>query len=303
MERELLIHLPVILTVARRGGFAAAASTLGMSPSAVSHAVRLVEQRLGQPLFHRTTRSVRLTEAGAELLATLGPALDSLEDGLAQLHAAKGRVTGTLRLNTPRAILAAVVTPIIQILSQAHPELIIDVTADEALTDIVAAGYDAGIRMGEMIAQDMVTIRLTPPWRTALAASPAYLTAHGTPEHIADLSQHNCINYRLLAADTTYGWELQEGGRDITVTVKGTIRVSDATYARELALEGIGIAYLFEPLIRNDLATGRLMQILPASAIEEPGLFLYFPRHAAKAPKLRAFIEAACHRLGTATAR
>lgn len=303
MERELLIHLPVILTVARRGGFAAAAGTLGMSPSAVSHAVRLVEDRLGQPLFHRTTRSVRLTEAGANLLATLGPALDSLEDGLAQLRAAKGRVTGTLRLNAPRAILNAVVTPIIQTLGSTHPELIIDVTADDALTDIVASGYDAGIRMGEMIAQDMVTIRLTPPWRTALAASPTYLAAHGTPARIADLAQHNCINYRLLAADTTYGWELQEEGRPVTLDVKGTIRVSDAAYARELALVGTGIAYLFEPLIRDDLAAGRLTELLLANAIEEPGLFLYFPRRAGEAPKMRAFIEAARHRLHTTAAR
>ncbi|ANH07507.1 LysR substrate-binding domain-containing protein [Shinella sp. HZN7] len=291
MDRDLLAHFPVVLTVARRGGFAAAAAALNMSPSAVSHAVRSVEERLGQPLFARTTRSVALTEAGADFVASVGPALATVEESVERVRSAKGQVAGVLRINVPRLALPLAITPAIIEMSRLYPDLTIEVTSDEGLVDIVAAGFDAGVRLGEMIAQDMVAVRLTKPFMAIMVASPAYLEERGVPHSIADLSRHNCIGYRLISSAAAYAWDLQEKGQDVSVEVSGTVRVTDSLHARDLALENIGIAYLFEPLVREDLRTGRLRQVLPAASIEEPGLFLYFPRYASQAPKLRAFID------------
>lgn len=291
MDRELLAHFPVVLAVARRGGFAAAAAALGMSPSAVSHAVRTVEERLGQPLFARTTRSVALTEAGASFVAAVGPALAAVQESMEHIRAREGQVTGVLRLNAPGMALSLALAPALLAMSRLHPAVTVEITSEERLVDIVESGFDAGVRLGEMIAQDMVTVRLTQPFKAIMVASPAYLEAHPPPRSIAGLAGHNCIGYRLRSSGAVYAWDLQERGRDVSVEVTGSCRVTDSRLARDLALEGVGIAYLFEPLVRQDLDAGRLKQVLPAASIQEPGLFLYFPRHASQAPKLRAFID------------
>ena len=293
MERDLLPHLSIVLAVARRGGFGSAAAELGMSPSAVSHAVKTVEDRLGAPLFARTTRSVALTQAGESLVSSVGPALNEIQETLERLRSASGKVTGLLRLNAPRVALLMAVTPILAKLAWRHPDLIVEFASDDALTDIVAGGFDAGVRLGGMIAQDMIAIRLTPPFKAIMVAAPSYLAAKGEPKAVDDLARHNCIGFRLPASRGIYAWELTQGGEDIAVAVKGTILVTDATYAKDLALAGAGVAYIFEPLVRAEIRERRLQWILPEAAIEEPGLFLYYPRRAAHAPKLRAFIEAA----------
>jgi DNA-binding transcriptional LysR family regulator len=300
MDRELLAHFPIVLAVAQRGGFAAAAAALNMSPSAVSHAVKTVEDRLGQPLFARTTRSVALTEAGATFVASIGPAFAMVEESIERIRADVGQVTGALRLNAPRLALPLAITSVIVEMSRLYPALTIAVTSDESLVNIVDAGFDAGVRLGEMIAQDMVTVRLTKPFKAIMVAAPAYLETHPAPRSIADLAAHNCIGYRLLSSGAAYAWDLQDEGRDVSVSVNGSVRVTDPLYARDLAREGVGIAYLFEPLVREELRTRRLKQVLPAASIEEPGLFLYFPRYAAQAPKLRAFIDVARRVLGVA---
>ena len=293
MDRALLPHLPIVMAVHRRGGFAAAANELGMSPSAVSHAVQFVEASLGQPLFARTTRSVRLTEAGAAFVASIGPALSEIEDAADRIGAEQGRVTGTLRINAPRTALPIAVTPLLVETARRHPELTVEVTADDGLADIVAQGFDAGIRLGHTVAQDMVAVRLTPPFRSIMVASPAYLAVHGTPRALRDLDRHNCIGYRFVTSGAVYDWDLRDGVHDVAKAVDGTVRVTDPVHAKDLALAGVGIAYLFEPLVRAELRAGALRQVLPRSAFEEPGLFLYFPRRASQAPKLRAFIELA----------
>jgi DNA-binding transcriptional LysR family regulator len=298
MDRDVLTHLPVVAAVARRRSFAAAAAELGMSPSAVSHAVRLVEERLKAPLFARTTRSVALTEAGEDFFARALPVLDQLAEAVEATRALKGVVSGTLRINAPRVALPMVLTELVVMLAARHPDLVVDVTCDDALTDIVAQGYDAGVRLGEMVAEDMVAVRLTPPIKAIMVASPAYLAAHGVPAHVSDLQAHNCINYRQASTGGTYAWELRERGKDVTVAVRGTARVSDSLFAIDLALAGVGIAYLFEPLVTEHLRDGRLVPVLPKAAIEEPGLFLYFPRRGSEAPKLRALIEAVRERRG-----
>ncbi|MER8920413.1 LysR family transcriptional regulator [Mesorhizobium sp. M0006] len=302
MDRDLLSHLPVIVAVARRGGFALAAAELGMSPSAVSHAVRLVEERIGQPLFARTTRSVSLTEAGKALVETAAPALQDIADRMDRIRAIKGRPSGLLRLNVPNIAVPLAVTPVVAAMAERYPDVTIELLTDQGLVDIVGEGFDAGIRLGEMIAQDMVTVRLTPPFNAVIVASPAYVGRHGRPRGVADLSDHNCIGYRLVRSGALYRWDLTEDGKDVVAETKGTVIVTDSLAAIDLALAGVGLTYVFEPLVRAELAAGRLVQILPQTAIEEPGLFLYFPRRASMAPKLRAFIDTA-QEIGRASLR
>lgn len=293
MDRDILQHLPVVAVVARRRSFAAAAAELGLGASAVSHAVRLVEDRLRTPLFARTTRSVSLTEAGEAFLARALPALDAIHEAAEATQALKGRVTGVLRINAPRVALPLVMVDLLHELAGLHPDLTVEVTTEDALVDIVAGGYDAGIRLGEMIAEDMIAVRLTPPFKVIMVASPAYLATAAPVATLDDLKAHNCIGYRQASTGGTYAWEVLDDGRDSAVATRGTARVTDPLLALDLALAGVGIAYLFEPLVRRHIREGALRWLLPDSAIEEQGLFLYFPRRASEAPKLRAFIDAA----------
>jgi DNA-binding transcriptional LysR family regulator len=293
MNRDLLAHFPIVAAVAKRGGFAAAAAQLGMSPSAVSHAVKTVEDGIGMPLFLRTTRSVALTDAGAAFMARIAPALEAIEESVDEIRAAKGRVTGVLRLTVPRVALSIAMTPILTELAWRYPDLTVEVTSDDGFVDLISSGFDAGIRLGEMIAEDMVAIRLTPPFKAIMVAAPSYLASKGEPKDIAGLATHNCIGFRLVSTGASYAWELAEDGSDIAVQVSGTARVTDPSYAKDLALAGIGIAYIFEPLVRAEIREKKLRWIIPQASIEEPGLFLYFPRRASEMPKLRVFIDVA----------
>jgi DNA-binding transcriptional LysR family regulator len=292
-HRDLLPHLPVVVSVARHRSFAGAAASLNMSASAVSHAVRAVEDRLGQALFARTTRSVSLTEAGADFVSRLGAALEDIGSAVEDLTAQRGEVTGVLRINASRVAFGMALTPVLARLAREHPSLTVEVHTEDAFIDIVAEGFDAGVRLGESVHQDMVTVRLTPPFQAILVASPEYLRARGEPRSIDELARHNCIGFRMLGSGSLYDWELSDAGRTIAVRTRGTAVITDATYARDLALAGVGIAYIFEPQVREDIQQGRLRWLLPESALQEDGLFLYFPRRASMSPKLRAFIEVA----------
>jgi DNA-binding transcriptional LysR family regulator len=293
MNRNLLPHISIVLAVARRGGFAAAAAELGMSASAVSHAIKTVEDGLGIPLFVRTTRSVALTEAGKTFMSSVGPAMTAIEEAFERVMNAKGQVTGLLRLNIPRVALPIAITPVIAEMARRHPDLTIEVTSDDGLVDIVAGGFDAGVRLGGMIAEDMVAVRLTPPFKAIMVATPSYLEVKGTPKSIADLRDHNCIGFRLVSTGGIYAWELSEQDADLSVQVSGTVLVTDPVYAKDLAVAGVGVAYVFEPLVRAEIHNQTLRWLLPEASVEEPGLYLYFPRRASDMPKLRAFITAA----------
>jgi DNA-binding transcriptional LysR family regulator len=290
MNRDLLPHLPVIAAVARHSSFARAAAELRMSPSNVSHAVRAVEAHLGQPVFVRTTRRVHLTEAGDALFQAVQPLLRDLDEVVVGLQASHGKVGGILRLNVPRVAFPAI-RPLLRRLAEAHPDLTVELIADDALADIVGGGFDAGVRLGNMVAQDMVAVRLSPPFRAIMVASPDYVARRGRPETIADLGGHACIGYRQLASGGVYDWEMADNGQDVAVRVNGPVRITDGLFARDLALDGLGIAYVFEPQVRDDLAASRLVQVLPETAIEEPGFFLYFPERQRQSPKLRALID------------
>jgi DNA-binding transcriptional LysR family regulator len=293
MDRDLLGHLPIIACVARHRSFAAAAAELGMSPSAISHAVRSVEDRLAIPLFARTTRSVSLTEAGARFVAGVEPALTDIEKTVEGLSAERGEVTGLLRIDAARVNFEMALTRILAKLAQQHPRLTVEVRTQHTSVDIVAQGFDAGIRMLRSIQQDMVTTRLTGSFKIILVASRDYLDARGTPKSIADLHQHNCIGMRSVASGAVLDWELIDGKKPTTVKTSGTALVTETTEALSLALAGVGIAYIVEPLARRYVREGSLEWLLPQTAVEHDGLFLYYPRRASLAPKLRAFIDVA----------
>lgn len=299
MDRDLLGHLPVVVSVARHRGFAPAAAALGMSPSAVSHAVRTVEDRLGEPLFARTTRSVSLTEAGMRLLAGVEPALADIDKAVEGLAARRGEVTGLLRINTVRIAFNLALTPILAKLARQHPKLTVEVYSDDALIDIVERGFDAGIRLGEAVQRDMIAMRLTQPFKAVLVASPKYLEAKGSPKTIGDLLQHNCIGLRMTGSGGIFDWELMDGRKIRTIKTSGTALVTDSSHAVGLAAADVGIAFAIEPLVRRQIREGHLKWLLPQCAVEYDGLFLYYPRRASLAPKLRAFIDAAKTVLGS----
>jgi len=293
MEKELLIHLPVVQAVAEQRGFAAAAAALNMSPSAVSHAVRAVEDRLGEPLFARTTRSVALTPAGARFIAQIGPALADINAAVEDLTAARGAITGSLRLNGPRIAVQMVIAPLLATLAKRHPLLTVELHTNDELVDIVADGFDAGIRLSSAISPDLVAVRISPPFQAVTVASPTYLQRHGEPKTLADLTAHNCIGFRFLTSGRLYEWEFSHEGLEQKLATRGTAVITDASFVRELALAGVGIGYVFEPLVRKELAEGSLLRVLPEWSVEEDGLFIYYPRRASLAPKLRAFIDVA----------
>jgi DNA-binding transcriptional LysR family regulator len=293
MDRDLLGHMPVIVCVARHRGFAAAAAELGMSPSAVSHAVRCVEDRLAIPLFARTTRSVSLTEAGARFVATVEPALADIGKTVEGLTAERNEVMGLLRIDVPRAAFDMALIPILARLARQHPRLTVEIRTGQFAVDIVAQGFDAGITIRRFIQQDMVTTRLSGSFKVILVASRDYLDARGTPNSTTDLHQHNCIGIRSAGSGAIVDWELIDGKKPTIVKTSGTALVTDPTETLSLALAGVGIAYAMEPLARQYLRDGSLERLLPKTAVEHDGAFLYYPRRASLAPKLRAFIDVA----------
>lgn len=291
LDRDLLRHLPVVLAVAQRQGFAAAARELGMTPSAVSHAVRTVETALGETLFARTTRSVHTTEAGRTFLDVVDGALGRIAAGVEDVKN-RGEARGVLRLNVPRVALSWVVTPLIARIHCDHPLLQIEATSDDALSDIVEGGFDAGIRLGQMVHADMLAIRLTSPIDVGVVAAPGYLERAGVPEDLADLAHHACITYRLQSGGL-YRWELQEDGEDRVVDSPGPFIVNDYRHALDVVRAGLGLAYVFEPVVRKELAEGSLVPVLRSHWIEEPGLFLYHPLQSRGSAKIRALVSAA----------
>ena len=293
MDRDLLGHLPIVVSVARHRAFTAAATELRMSPSAVSNAVRRVEDRLGIPLFARTTRSVSLTEAGARFVTGVEPALTDIGQTVDGLTAERGEVTGLLRIDSPLYAFEMALPQILARLAQEHPQLTVEIRTGQTHVDIVAEGFDAGIRNRRWIHQDMVTVPLTGAYRNILVASANYLAARGAPKSIVELHQHNCIGFHGSASGAIFDWELIDGEKQVAVKTSGTVLVTGSMEAMSLVLAGVGIAYVAEPLARPYLSEGSLKWLLPQTAIEFGGLFLYYPRRASLAPKLRAFIDVA----------
>ena len=292
MRRGDLDDLAAFVAVADAASFTRAAAKLGMSPSALSHAMRALESRLGVRLLARTTRSVRATEAGERLLRTLRPAFEEIGAGLTALGGLRDKPAGTVRLTTFKHAVTSVVWPVLPRFLEAHPDIRVEVTVDDGLTDIVAGRYDAGIRWGGRVAKDMVAVRVGPDVRAAVVGSPAYFAGRPAPDTPDGLAGHRCINYRLTTAGRLYPWSFEEDGRSFQVKVDGPLVFNDGDLILVAALAGQGIAYLYEDQIANHVAGGRLIRILAEWCPAFPGYYLYYPSRRHMPPALAALIDA-----------
>ncbi|WP_176599332.1 MULTISPECIES: LysR family transcriptional regulator [Sphingobium] len=284
--------LRAFATVAGQRSFTRAAESLGVSASALSQMVRGLEERLGIRLLHRTTRSVSPTEAGSALLAEAAPALASLSDAFEQARHAGRRPAGTVRLHCFHAAAEMFVAPILPGFTRAYPDVLLDLTIDDTVIDIVANGYDAGIHIGEVVARDMVALRLGGDIRQLAVAAPGYLAEHGTPQNPRDLLNHRCIRWRWPGRETPYAWEFFEDGRWFSVAVEGPLITSSRAFTLEAALSGVGIAFLKEEAVAGAIAEGRLVPLLERWSAPFPGFYLCYPRQRQMAPALRVLLDA-----------
>ena len=290
--RARLDDLTAFVAVADELSFTRAAAKLGMSPSALSHAMRTLETRLGTRLLARTTRSVSPTEAGERLLATLRPAFGDIEAELTVLGALRDQVAGTVRVTTFKHAAKCVLMPALPGFLAAHPNVRVEVTVDDGLTDIVASRYDAGIRFGEKVDRDMVAVRVGPDVRAAIVGSPAYFASHPVPAIPQDLAQHRCVRHRMAHDGGLYPWDFQDRGRPFQVRVDGPLVFNDVDLILSAALAGQGVAYLFEDDILAHVAEGRLVRALAPWCRCVPGYYLYHPSRRQTPPALTALINA-----------
>lgn len=282
--------LNVFVRVAEKRSFSAAASELGVSGSAVSQAVQQLERRLGVRLLQRTTRSVGLTEAGERLYASVAPAFGQVRSAIEALNELRERPAGTLRLTLARAAGPFLYEALTEY-SARFPEVRLDVCFDDGLTDIVAQGFDAGVRLGEILDKDMVAVDISGPQRMAVLGSPAYFSRHPKPKHPRDLLDHDCIGYRLVTSGAVYRWEFDDAGKEFEIAVPSRIISNDAEHMRQLALSGAGLVLLFEDHARSELASGALVRVLKEFCSPFPGFHLYYPSRANTPLKLRALAD------------
>jgi DNA-binding transcriptional LysR family regulator len=292
LTTALLSQLQVFLTVARLRSFTGAARELGVSTSAVSQAVRQLEEQLRVVLLTRTTRSVSPTDAGRELLESASPALTQAIAALDAVSARPGEVVGRIRLSVPRVAVAYVVAPLLPTFRARHPRVDVELVAEDRFVDIVAEGYDAGVRLTEAIERDMVQVRLSDAFRFVVVGAPSYLSRQGRPERPEDLLRHECFTFRMTTG-ALYAWELERGRRNWKVPVRGGVVSNDSQLRISLAEEGMGFTYVFEPMVAEQLRTGRLQVVLEPYAASVPGFFLYFPSRAQRSGPLRLFVDAA----------
>jgi DNA-binding transcriptional LysR family regulator len=296
MARNDFNDLLVFRAVATERSFTRAAAHLGVSTSAVSHAMRGLEERLGIRLLNRTTRSVVPTEAGERLLATVSALVDGVEAELASLGELRERPAGTIRITTSAHAAKTLLEPALLPLLAAHPDLKVELSADSGFVDIVAERFDAGVRLGETIAQDMVAVPIGPDMRMAAAASPAYFQRHSPPQTPHDLSDHNCINLRFPTYGGLYAWEFEKDGRSLNVRVEGQLTVNDTTLALQAAMDGLGIAYITDDQVLPLIAEGRLVRVLEDWCPPFPGYHLYYPSRRQHSSGFAAVIDALRYR-------
>ena len=286
-----LSGLTVLLEVAEKRSFTAAAAQLRVTPSAVSQTIRALEERVGIRLVQRTTRSVGLTEAGARFVSQLEPALRGVHQAFESLSELRDRPAGLLRLNLSRLGYELVLAPKLPAFLVAYPDIALDVSIDEALRDIVQDGFDAGIRIGEMVEREMIGVRVSADLRMTVVGAPEYFATRGKPKHPRDLHEHDCINYRRRSQGVIYRWEFTEHGNDFEIAVQGRLMLDDGALMVDAALDGLGLAFVLESSVRQHLASKRLVRVLDAFCTPFPGFFLYYPNRAQIAPKLRALVD------------
>jgi DNA-binding transcriptional LysR family regulator len=287
-----LSHLAAFSAVARLGSFRKAGEELGLSTSAVSYAIRNLEERLGVNLFNRTTRSVALTEAGQRLAERLQPVLHDLGDALEEMNQFRGTASGTLRINTSRAASYMLLMPLAAQFLAAYPDIRLEIGEDDSFVDIVGSGFDAGVRLLEAVPEDMVAVPIGPRLRAAVVAAPAYLQGREPPRHPSELMRHECVRYRFPSG-RYYKWEFEKDGVAVEIDVPGRIALSDVHAEVRAAVDGIGIGCVPESYVTGLLQSGRLLRVLEDWCPLVPGFMLYYPRQRRVSSALRAFIDMA----------
>lgn len=290
IPRPGLPAFEVFLAVVRHGSFRAAATERNVSPSALSHVIRGLEESLDARLFHRTNRSIRLTEAGEDLRQRIGPALRDIAEAIDHVRGLRGQPSGLLRLNVPRIAAELVVQPVLARFLETYPQVRLEVVSDDGLVDIVAAGFDAGIRPGQRLAQDMIAVPVGPPRRFAVVGSPSYFAAHTAPLAPSDLHAHACIE-RRYPSGARYAWELARGDETVEVAVAGRLVLDDAALMIAAARDGAGLAFVYESLVLESIQRGELVRVLEDWCAELPRFFLYYPGRRQLPAALRAFID------------
>jgi DNA-binding transcriptional LysR family regulator len=296
MASPALPDLANYLAVARERSFTRAAAQLGMTPSALSHAIRGLEERMGVRLLTRTTRSVALTQAGEQLMHGVAPRIDEIYAELDALQKMRDRPAGMVRITTGADAAEAILWPRVSAILRNYPDIQVEISVDTGLTDIVKDRFDAGIRMGEQIARDMVAVKIGPELRMAAVAAPGYFKSRPVPKIPQDLAQHACINLRFPTRGNLYAWEFQKGRRSLNVRVDGPVIVNDIALARRAALDDAGIAYLPEDYVQPLIRAGKLARILSDWCPPFPGYHLYYPSRRQVTPGLGILIEALRYR-------
>lgn len=291
MPRPVLSELNAFIAIAEQRSFRAAARLLEVSPSALSHSMRGLEARLGVRLFNRTTRSVALTESGEVLLRRARPAIADLDDAIAEVAAGRDRPSGAIRISSAESGAAALVRDVLPGFLTSYPDIQVEFVVDGRLVDIVADGFDAGVRLLEAVPRDMIAVRFGPDMRMIAIASPAYVAEHGAPQAPHDLAQHRCIRFRFDSG-TIYRWDLERHGKSVNIDVPGPVTLGNVKLMIEAALGGIGIAWVPEEAAAEHLAAGRLLSLLPDWCPLFPGHCLYYPANRHPPTALRLFAQA-----------
>jgi len=292
MPAESYDQLAIFSVVARERSFTRAAAKLGISQPALSRSMRHLEERLGIRLLARTTRSVSATEAGEHLLQVIAPRFDEIDVELSLLSAFRDKPAGRLRITAGEHAAMTVLQPALAKILPDHPDIRVEVTVDYGLTDIVAEGYDAGIRFGEQVAKDMIAVRIGPDVRMAVVGSPAYFARHPRPKTPRDLTRHNCINIRLPTYGGIFPWEFEKKGQELKVRVEGQLVFNNIAMRVDAALQGLGLTYMPEDLVQTHIKEGRLIRVLSDWCPSFPGYHLYYPSRRQASPAFLLFRDA-----------
>ncbi|MDX0184575.1 LysR family transcriptional regulator [Sinorhizobium meliloti] len=298
MVMENFNDLAAFAVVAKERSFTRAAAKLRVSPSALSQTIRNLEERLGLRLLTRTTRSVASTEAGERLLRTIAPRFDEIEAELAALSELRDKPAGTVRITAGEHPAISLLQPALKRFLPDYPDIQVEIIIDYGLTDIVAEAYDAGVRMGEQVAKDMIAVRIGPDMRMALVASPGYFERHPLPKTPQDLTDHNCINIRLPTYGGVSPWGLEKDERDVKVRGDGQLVFNSLAMRLASALDGLGVAYMPEDHVLPYLADGRLVRVLEEWCPYFPGYHLYYPSRRHSSPALTVLVENLRYRMG-----
>lgn len=297
MTRQNVNDLLAFLAVAREGSFTKAAARFGISQSALSHTIRQLEARLGIRLLTRTTRAVAPTEAGERLLERIGPHFDQIEVEMDALNELREKPAGTVRIAAPDYAISHVLWPKLRRFAPKFPDIKVELLLDNGLSDIVKERYDAGVRMGDTLAKDMISARIGPDFRFAVVGAKSYLAGRSLPEKPQDLMQHDCINYRFPSSGALYVWEFEDpGGRETKVHVDGQLVFNNIFHVLDAALAGQGLAYVPEEIALPHIEKGRLQRVLEGWSPYWDGYYLYYPSRRQSSPAFVALVDALRHR-------